>query len=130
MTNDTIHLMLKRTYMGRNVEIKARVSDLALIQKRAEMIADSGPSVIEQEDTFFNCPNSYLKLRRLSDTNGELIYYQRPDSAEPRESQYIRSPSRDPSSLCEVLSNSLGVRGVIRKRRTRRVAGGSSIVSA
>lgn len=31
--------------VGRNVEIKARVSDLALIQKRAEMIADSGPSV-------------------------------------------------------------------------------------
>jgi predicted adenylyl cyclase CyaB len=113
--------------MGRNVEIKARVSDLALIQKRAEMIADSRPSVTKQEDTFFQCPNGYLKLRRFSETEGELIYYQRPDSAEARESQYIRSPSHDPRSLCEVLSNSLGVRGVIRKRRTLYIVGQTRI---
>ena len=89
-----------------------------MIRKRAEMFADSGPIIIEQEDTFFPCPNGFLKLRRFSGKEGELIYYQRSDSAEPRESQYIRSPSQDSHSLCEVLSNALGVRGVVRKRRT------------
>lgn len=103
---------------GRNVEIKARTSNLALIRKRAEMLADSEPIIIEQEDTFFLCPNGSLKLRRFSEKEGELIYYQRTDSAEPRESQYIRSPSQDTHSLCEVLSNALGVRGGVRKRRT------------
>lgn len=120
-------LINKGNIMGRNVEIKARASDLALIRKRAEMIADSGHSVTEQEDTFFQCPNGYLKLRRFSETEGELIYYQRPDSTEPRESQYIRSPSRDPTSLCEVLSGALGVRGVIRKSRTLYIVGQTQI---
>lgn len=113
--------------MGRNVEIKAKVSDPALIRKRAEEIADSRPTVIEQEDTFFNCPNGYLKLRRFSEIEGELIYYWRPDSVEPRESQYIRSLSRDPRSLCEALSIALGVRGVVHKRRTLYLTGQTRI---
>jgi len=111
----------------RNVEIKARTSNLALIRKRAEMLADSDPIIIEQEDTFFPCPNGSLKLRRLSGKEGELIYYQRSESTAPRESQYIRSASQNTHSLCEVLSNALGVRGVVRKRRTLFLVGQTRI---
>lgn len=113
--------------MARNVEIKARVADLALTCKRVEMIADSGPSVIEQEDTFFVCSNGYLKVRIFSETEGELIYYKRPDSAEPSISHYIRSKSSDPRSLCGLLSSALGIRGIIRKKRTLYITGQTRI---
>lgn len=113
--------------MASNVEIKARVADLSLICKKVEMFADSGPSVIEQEDTFFVCSNGYLKVRTFSKTEGELIYYERPYSAEPRSSHYIRSKSSDPRSLCDALSSALGIRGIVRKKRTLYITGQTRI---
>jgi adenylate cyclase len=104
--------------MARNVEIKAKISDLTLLRRRVEAVAQGGPILIEQEDTFFDCPKGRLKLRRFSDREGELIFYQRPDAEGPRESQYSISPTSDPQILTMVLSHAYGVRGVVRKRRT------------
>ncbi len=103
--------------MPRNVEIKARVRDRAALAARVAAIADSGPSTIEQEDTFFHTPRGRLKLRKLSATAAELIYYERADSDGPKTSQYLRVPCADAGSLIEALGRSLGVRGIIRKRR-------------
>jgi adenylate cyclase len=104
--------------MGRNVEIKAKVANLATLLDRLDSLADDGPSVIHQEDTFFPCPTGRLKFRRFSKKEGELIFYQRLDAAQPKESHYLRSPSHDPDGLVQLLSQVLGVRGVVRKRRT------------
>ena len=105
--------------MNRNVEIKAAVSDLAVVRQRAEELADEGPTVLEQEDTFFVCPHGRLKLRRLAGSRqGELIYYEPPSTAGPKESRYIVQPTSDAEGLCAVLSAALGIRGVVRKRRT------------
>ncbi len=104
--------------MARNVEIKAKVSDLTLLRGRVESVAHRGPTLIEQEDTFFECPSGRLKLRRFSDQKGELIFYQRPDADGPRESQYFISTTPDPQTLRTVLTRAYGVRGVVRKRRT------------
>ena len=49
--------------MARNVEIKARVADLAALEERVARIATAGPTDIRQEDTFFRVPNGRLKLR-------------------------------------------------------------------
>ena len=81
-------------------------------------MADHGPEIIHQEDVFFHGDNGRLKLRRFSDTAGELIFYQRPDGRKPLESRYSRSPTTDPDGITEVLSKSLGVRGVVKKTRT------------
>lgn len=113
--------------VDRNVEIKARLADFALTRKRVEMIADSGASVIEQEDTFFACPNGRLKVRTFSEAEGELIYYKRSDSTEPKISHYIRSKSSDPRSLCDLLSSALGIRGIVRKKRTLYIIGQTRI---
>ena len=57
--------------MQRNVEIKAVVSDLAAVLKRASELSDlsyayrDGGMKIEQTDTFFNSSNGRVKLRRL-----------------------------------------------------------------
>jgi len=104
--------------MKRNVEIKARVTDLAAVRERAERLADSGPIELEQEDTFFGCPRGRLKLRRFLDCElGELIYYERPENAGPKESRYLVHPTADPEGLRDVLGAALGAAGVVRKRR-------------
>jgi len=51
---------------GRNVEIKARVSNPGHTESIAAKIADSGPVSIEQKDIFFNCSKGRLKLRKVS----------------------------------------------------------------
>ncbi len=103
--------------MARNVEIKARVDDLPSLRTRVVALAVSPPEVLIQRDTFFVVPRGRLKLRRFSDGTGELIFYERPDHAGPRESSYIRSRCPDATGLSAVLAQALGVRGVVEKRR-------------
>jgi adenylate cyclase class IV len=103
--------------MPRNVEIKARVSDPASLRERVEALADQGPSVIDQEDTFFHCPSGRLKLRRLSPSHGQLIFYQRRDTPGPRESRYTLAPTTDPDALRDLLAAALGVVATVHKRR-------------
>ena len=104
--------------MGRNVEIKARVADLPALARRVAAIADQGPEVLRQEDTFYPSPRGRLKLRRFAGGKGELIFYRRPDATEPEESRYVLSPTADPESLAAALGGALGVRGVVKKKRT------------
>ena len=81
-------------------------------------IADQGPWQIRQDDTYFACRGGRLKLRTGSENAGELIYYRRDDQGAPKESFYLRSPSPDPASLCELLTRALGQIGRIEKLRT------------
>ncbi len=103
--------------MGRNVEIKARAADLEAVERRARRVADEGPVVLLQEDTFFRCAEGRLKLRKFNDLSGELIAYSRPDAEGPKASQYAIQRTEDPDGLRDLLAGSLGVRGVVRKRR-------------
>jgi len=59
-----------------------------------------------------------LKLRKLGDGSGELIQYDRDDSRGPKESRYVVFRTADPAGLKEVLEKALGIRAVVRKRRT------------
>ena len=105
--------------MNRNVEIKAKVDDLAAVRAEAQRLADEGFVILKQEDTFFQCERGRLKLRRLEESaEAELIYYERPDAAGPRESRYLVHRTSAPHGLCAALSAALGVVGVVRKRRT------------
>lgn len=103
--------------MARNVEIKARVSDLAQVEAQARRIATQGPSDLAQDDTFFACPNGRLKLRELSSTQGQLIYYSRPDDAGPKVSDYWISETGSPAAMRETLTRALGTVGRVRKQR-------------
>ena len=104
--------------MPRNVEIKARIRDLAQLRARAQSIADSGPFEIQQDDTFFVCHNGRLKLRIFSESQGELIFYKRDNSPNHKESQYVITPTSTPNVLRETLVLALGECGRVRKRRT------------
>jgi predicted adenylyl cyclase CyaB len=109
--------------VGRNVEIKARVRDRAVVEHRVRAIADGPGRLIEQDDSFFNCASGRLKLRCFSEDRGELIFYRRDDSAGPTQSDFVKSPTDDPASLHEALASAYGVAGVVRKRRTLYMVG-------
>ncbi|MEY8875402.1 MAG: class IV adenylate cyclase [Leptothrix sp. (in: b-proteobacteria)] len=104
--------------MARNIEIKARVDDLAALAIRTAAIATEGPIQIDQDDTFFACEVGRLKLRALAPDHGELIFYRRANEHGPKESFYVRTATADPSGLCDCLSLAHGVSGRVIKRRT------------
>jgi adenylate cyclase class IV len=104
--------------MARNIEIKARVENVALIGPMVAELATEGPLEIAQDDTFFACDTGRLKLRAFSNDSGELIFYQRLNQAGPKESFYIRSPTSAPETLRESLSMAYGQIGRVRKYRT------------
>jgi predicted adenylyl cyclase CyaB len=109
--------------MGRNVEWKAKVRDLVRQRSLAEQLAESPPQLLEQIDTFFHAPHGRVKLRRLSGDHGELIHYVRPDQSGPKQSNYSLVRTDQPEVLRELLSQALGVRGEVRKRRWLYLAG-------
>jgi predicted adenylyl cyclase CyaB len=100
-----------------NVEIKARVKDVDLLRDRIEAISDAPCQEICQEDTFFPVPKGRLKLRILAPERGELIYYDRKDARDPKPSRYLTAETTDPAALGAVLTNALGFKGIVRKRR-------------
>ncbi len=103
--------------MATNIEIKARVGDPARLKSKVEAISDSDGQRIDQEDIFFHSPQGRLKLRILGQDRGQLIYYERPDSAGPKQSDYYISRTGEPRTLQDVLNRTYGVRGVVRKER-------------
>src|SRR5262249_1330536 len=109
--------------MARNVEIKARIQSIEALAEKISAIADEGPIGMIQEDTFFTCEGGRIKLRAFSATEGQLIFYQRPNEKGPKESSYIISPIAAPDSLREALSLAYGQVGRVRKHRTLYVVG-------
>lgn len=104
--------------MPRNVEIKARVADIEALAATVKAIADQGPIEIIQDDTFFTCEAGRLKLRTSAAGDGELIFYRHNNQTRPKESFYVRSPTRAPETLRDALSLAYGQAGRVQKRRT------------
>jgi predicted adenylyl cyclase CyaB len=104
--------------VARNVEIKARLTDLAATRRLVAGAADRGPESLAQTDTFFAVPSGRLKLREFSDRPAELIFYRRPDTAGPSESQWAKVTVPDAAALRELLARALAVRGQVVKQRT------------
>lgn len=109
--------------MARNVEIKATVDDLAPVVDALERMSLAPPTLLVQEDTFFQCRRGRLKLRKFSDASGELIQYERADRTGPKESRYTKVPTSEPDLLRDALASAHGTIGVVRKRRTLYLVG-------
>lgn len=112
---------------GCNIEIKARIADLDALEQRVARIATSGPIRIVQTDTFYPVPNGRLKLRVFEDGTGELIHYERPDTAEAVPSEYTIHRTDEPTLLGDALAGALGCRGIVRKTRTLYLQGQTRI---
>lgn len=103
--------------MSRNIEIKASIENIKKLEEKVIKIANSEPTEIMQDDTFFKCPHGRLKLRTLSEDRGELIFYKRADKSGPKESFYLISKTSEPSILREALTMAYGSAGRVQKRR-------------
>jgi predicted adenylyl cyclase CyaB len=103
--------------MSRNVEVKAQVADVSSLRMRIESLGATVAEELHQTDTFFTIPFGRLKLREFGINSGELIYYLRPDTPGPKVSRYTRAPVTSVAAMRDVLSESLGVSAIVRKRR-------------
>lgn len=103
--------------MPTNVEIKARIHDRDRLLQRIATLTTAPPVVLEQQDTFFGCDRGRLKLRSMPDGAGELIFYDRPDTAGSRESRYEIAPVAAASQLRTVLAAAVGERQTVTKTR-------------
>jgi predicted adenylyl cyclase CyaB len=113
--------------MARNIEIKAAIADARDTIARASRLADEGPTLIRQDDTFFPCSNGRLKLRAFADGTGELIFYRRANNSGPKLSTYDLAPVPDSAKLRTTLSRALGISGRVVKERTLFIAGRTRI---
>jgi predicted adenylyl cyclase CyaB len=113
--------------MPSNIEIKARVTDLARKRELAERLTQTTPAVLKQHDTFFLCSHGRLKLRELSATEGELIFYHRTDAAGPKESNYSIYRTSSPESLRALLTAAYGAGKVVIKTRLLYLVGKTRI---
>ena len=103
--------------MGKNVELKARVQDLAEARKIAATLDARYVGLQEQVDTYFRIAEGRLKLRQINGLQAELIWYERADLPQARCSFYHRAPVANPETLKTVLAAALGVETVVQKRR-------------
>ena len=108
---------IRKPRLPSNIEIKARVEDLDQLRSTAARLATEPCQTLHQEDIFFCSTNGRLKLRIFSESGGELIYYERPDIAETKQSNYEIYKTFEPQVLREVLSAALGESVIVKKTR-------------
>jgi predicted adenylyl cyclase CyaB len=110
----------------RNIEIKARVRDQSHV--RDYMRTQGTQHQIQyQRDVFFNASHGRLKLRCFPDGTGVLVAYNRPDRTGPKLSDYTLAPVHDASQCERALARSLGIRGIVEKKRQIAIVGQTRI---
>lgn len=101
----------------RNVELKARLPDIAAARRLAAQIATQGPTIERQVDTYFHCHQGRLKLRQINDSEALLVSYARADQAEAKPSDYRLVAVAHADELKSALAETLGIKIVVDKRR-------------
>jgi predicted adenylyl cyclase CyaB len=99
-----------------NVEIKARCGDPLFIRNYLLSNNAEFKGVDKQTDTYFNVQQGRLKLREGIIENN-LIFYERANQAGPKNSHFHLVKVEDAAGLKDVLTKSIGVKVVVKKRR-------------
>ena len=102
----------------RSLEFKTRLDDPKAALARARALGAELWGDLRQTDTYFKVPTGRLKLRETAGLQAELIAYARDEDAADRTSDYQVARTPDAAPLLDVLTRSLGVMAVVRKRRT------------
>lgn len=114
--------------MPRNVELKARLRDLAAATQVAQRLATARLGSQRQVDTYFLVAAAAsggmgvtrpgrLKLREVAGGEAQLIWYARADQSGPKASDYLIAPVDQPEALKLTLVAALGVHAVVDKQR-------------
>lgn len=99
-----------------NIEIKAKCFHPEKVE--AFLLANGArfAGLDHQKDTYFQVPHGRLKLRQGNIENS-LIYYQRPNQAGPKQSDFLLSHVTDGAAHEALLAKALGVKVVVEKYR-------------
>jgi len=99
-----------------NIEIKASCPNLDRIRDLLKSKNAVFKGIDHQVDTYFKVNSGRLKLREGNIEN-HLIYYERENKGEPKESLVILHKYNPDQSLKEILTRSLGILAVVNKHR-------------
>jgi len=100
-----------------NIELKARLQNFERVHSVLAQHQIALAATLRQIDTYFHAPHGRLKLREINEETAQLIFYQRPDRAEVKRSDYMIAPVASPAALREVLGAAYGIRTVVKKTR-------------
>ncbi|NOZ05489.1 MAG: class IV adenylate cyclase [Chloroflexi bacterium] len=100
-----------------NIEIKARYPDHAQARTHLERLQARRAGVEHQRDTYFVVPKGRLKLRERDAGPDQLVYYERPNQAGPKRSDYVLVPVEDSTAMGALLERALGAWVIVDKRR-------------
>lgn len=100
------------------IEIKARVSSLDPIREKIESWGTNIHGTYLQTDTYFNTVSDRLKMREVDgEPTAMLIYYDREDIPDPKQSDILIVETGEPETLKAILGRSLGVMVTVMKTR-------------
>lgn len=103
--------------MGKNIEIKARCTNLKNVEEMIYKMNIPFEGAEQQSDTFFNVPAGRLKLREYGNRPPILIPYFRPDEQSAKASEYALLKVENADEACNLLERMLGIRAVVEKNR-------------
>lgn len=103
--------------MRQNLELKARHANLPAARAGLARLGARHGGIETQTDTYFAVAVGRLKLRVIHGRHAVLIWYQRPDSHQPRLSSYLLVPVHEPSAMRALLEAAFGIQVEVRKLR-------------
>ena len=105
--------------MKKNLELKVELEDFSDILRNIVSLDVKEAGILYQVDKYFLIGKKRLKLR---DVNGgsQLIYYSRPDTQEPKLSQYyvFKFTNKQRIVIEKILSIFFTIKAVVSKKRT------------
>ncbi len=101
---------------SKNIEIKAECKDLKIIRQILQQKKADFRGLDHQIDTYFKVAQGRLKLREGNIENN-LIHYNRPNQAGPKQSDFTLFKTEDKIGLKDILKKALGIKVVVDKQR-------------
>jgi predicted adenylyl cyclase CyaB len=100
------------------IEIKARVRSLEPIREKILSLGTRLQGTYLQTDTYFNTASDRLKMREVDGEQAAmLIYYDREDIPDPKQSDILIIETGEPETLKAILARSMGVKVTVEKTR-------------
>ena len=103
---------------SRLIEMKATLGSLSNARDKINAMGANKQGTYRQVDTYFNVHTGRLKLREVDgEPTSMLVYYDRKDIPDLKESDIIILETDDPESLKAILQRSLGIKVTVTKQR-------------
>ncbi len=99
-----------------NYEFKAVAKNVDLLEQKLIQLSPIFKGEDHQIDTYFNVPKGRLKLREGNIENS-LIYYERPDTADAKQSDVLLYEHTNSSIIKDILIKLHGIKVVVDKTR-------------